>query len=105
MNTKVEYLYRDGSNYKVWNTVVVKGTLTDEKKQEIFDSCDDIGYFIPRQVGLPEKRFEDTTDDDHCWFELKSIEDTKEPPTVDRTAGELHEKFLFAAGNWDETFI
>ena len=29
-NTKVTYLYRDASNYKTWNEVVLKGTITPE---------------------------------------------------------------------------
>ena len=66
MNTRINYLYRDACNYKRSNCAVVAGTLTDEEKKEIFQSLDG-EYFIPRQVGLPEVRFDDSpTVDDHC---------------------------------------
>lgn len=103
MNTLIEYMYRDGSNYKMWNKAIVSGILTEEQSQDIFSSCDDGEYFVPRQVGLPEERFDDVNNDDHCWFELQSIEDTEQEATVEIAASELHQKFMAASGNWDET--
>ncbi|MBP3585213.1 MAG: hypothetical protein J6J59_05960 [Peptococcaceae bacterium] len=70
LNTKIEYLYRDASNYKIYNECVVKGILTAEQREEIVDCLSEGEYFIPSQVGLPEKRFDDWTEDDHPWFEL-----------------------------------
>lgn len=103
MNTKICYLYRDASNYKVRNIAIVKGTLTEEQKETIRESCDDCQYFIPNQVGLSEERFGSITEDDHCWFELQEIEETTAPVTELFTAEELYQNFLNAAGNWCET--
>ena len=90
MNTKISYLYRDADNYKMHNKCVIAGTLTTEQARTIKDSCEMGEYFIPRQVGLPERRF-DRYDPavDHCWFELDEdcFSETVEPPTVNGFAG------------------
>lgn len=105
MNTKIEYLYRDADNYKVWNTCVVCGEITEQQKETIFNSLDGGEYFIPSKVGLPEKRFENyDAEVDHDWFELQkdSFDDTDLPPTVDTTASELADSFARWAGRWEE---
>lgn len=83
MNTKISYLYRDADNYKKVNECVIAGALTAEQICAIKDCCDMGEYFIPSQVGLPERRF-DRYDPavDHCWFELDedSFSETIEPP-------------------------
>ena len=83
MNTKISYLYRDADNYKMHNKCVIAGTLTTEQARTIKDSCEMGEYFIPRQVGLPERRF-DRYDPavDHCWFKLDEdcFSETIEPP-------------------------
>ena len=85
MNTKISYLYRDADNYKMHNKCVIAGTLTTEQARTIKDSCEMGEYFIPRQVGLPEHRF-DRYDPavDHCWFELDEdcFSETVEPPMI-----------------------
>ncbi len=104
MNTRVAYLYRDASNYKMPNAAVVSGSVS-ECQANIIMECLDCGlYFIPRQVGLPEERFGEWTDDDHCWFELQrdGFEATGREPDTDMTADELVGKFLDAKGNWKE---
>ena len=58
MNTKISYLYRDADNYKMHNKCVIAGTLTTEQTRTIKDCCEMGEYFIPRQVGLPERRFD-----------------------------------------------
>lgn len=71
MNTKIHYLYRDADNYKVHNSCVIKGVLTPEQINVILSCCDAGEYFIPNQVGLPERKFEKIDPQvDHCWFEL-----------------------------------
>ena len=71
MNTKISYLYRDADNYKVYNECIVQGEISEEKNKQILDCCDMGEYFIPRQVGLPERKFDKyDTEVDHCWFEL-----------------------------------
>lgn len=102
MNTGIYYLYRDGSNYKNMNRQVVSGELSEEQKEKIWESCDEREYFIPRQAGLPEDRFEETNMDDQAWFELSRIFNTEMEPTLDISAQKMYENFLKAAGNWDE---
>ena len=108
MNTKISYLYRDADNYKMHNKCVIAGTLTTEQARTIKDSCEMGEYFIPRQVGLPERRF-DRYDPavDHCWFELDEdcFSETIEPPTVALTATELVNRFEGCKNNWrDESY-
>ena len=103
-NTKIGYLYRDASNYKKWNEVVIRGSISPEQIGIIIGCLDDELHFIPRQVGLPEERFEKITEDDHAWFELESegIEPTDHAATEDISVLELVENFIKAKNNWDE---
>ena len=71
MLTRIDYLYRDASNYKAHNEIYVNGIFTDDQKQRIIASLEGREYFIPRAVGWPEIRISsDYNEDDHCWFEL-----------------------------------
>ena len=72
MNTEIEYLYRDAGNYKSYQTIVVKGEITDEQRKRIAASLEDGLYFCPRQIGLPEKRNGKLCDLDHGYFELET---------------------------------
>lgn len=103
MNTEIYYLYRDASNYKNINREVIHGTLSDSQINDIMKSLSEGEYFIPRQVGLPEARFGDISEDDHCWFELSRIFTTDSEPTLELTAEEMYKNFIAASGNWDET--
>lgn len=88
MNTKIHYLYRDADNYKVHNSCVIKGVLTPEQINVILSCCDAGEYFIPNQVGLPERKFEKIDPQvDHCWFELTrdDFEYTDQPAIDFRT--------------------
>lgn len=100
MNTRINYLYRDGSNYKAGNSFVVHGEITETQKQQIIHACDAGEYFIPHQVGMPENRFEDINEDDHPWFELIGFELTDAEADTVMTVDELVEKFMTA--EWDE---
>lgn len=104
MNTYIGYLYRDASNYKKWNEVILSGHLTDPQKEIMISMLDCGIYFIPEQVGLPVERFGDITEDDHCWCELdiEDINDTDLSPTIDMTAEELYQKFVEIDGEWDD---
>lgn len=103
MNTLIEYLYRDASNYKQFNSAVVSGELTEAQIHEIMGCLEDGEYFIPSQVGLPEKKFDTITEDDHPWFELyeHGFSKTSGEATVKVTAQELYQKFLKCKGAWD----
>ena len=106
MNTIIEYLYRDASNYKQWNSVIVGGEITQEDLERIEAKLFEGEYFVPHDVGLPEHRITDyRTDDDHCWFEWEVCdvaELTEELPTIDMSAEELVRRFE-QVSHWDET--
>ena len=108
MNTQIRYLYRDASNYKVKNECVVTGTFTQEQIAQIMGCCDLGEYFIPSQVGLPERRFDNyDPEEDHCWFELAEddFEETAKPATVGISAQQLVESFAAAKEHWNDTAI
>lgn len=103
MNTRISYLYRDASNYKQHNEVTIPGTFTEEQIDTII-GCLELGeYFIPKQIGFPEKRFEKITDDDHCWFELSRdcFEETDAEPDIEILPDEVVRRFEVAYRNWD----
>lgn len=107
MNTKISYLYRDASNYKQSEEVIVLGEYTADEKSDIMDSLDDLtdGGFIPQQVGLPalqERMVDYPSEDDHCWHEIEEIELTNEEPTLQINIHELVKRFKEAKGNWDD---
>ena len=103
MNTRISYLYRDASNYKVPNECIVRGLLTDEQTKAILD-CLDRDNFIPSQVGLPEKRFDRfDPEEDTCWFELyeSGFDPTDAEATVDLSVEELVSRFLSKKNHWE----
>lgn len=107
MNTKVSYLYRDASNYKMQNEAIVAGPITEHQIDIIMDCLDSGEYFIPKQVGLPEERFGEWTEDDHCWFELsrEGFEATELEDTAGLSVDELVSNFMEAKGNWNDTEV
>lgn len=104
-HTRISYLYRDASNYKRHNEVIVPGILTAEQIETIIGCLDAGEYFIPIQIGFPEIRFDNITKDDHCWFELcrDGFEATDEEANIDMSPDEVVAKFLEAKGNWDDS--
>ncbi len=83
MNTRFIYLYRDGSNYKSWGEVVFAGAPSDDTLGRVLAALDRSEFFIADQIRVPEKFFENWPryDDDHCWHEFSSLEETKQLPT------------------------
>ena len=47
VNTEIEYLYRDASNYKKWNTAVLIGELSEADQQTILDCLQDTHQGVP----------------------------------------------------------
>ncbi len=108
-NTQIDYLYRDGSNYKRFNSVIIRGLLTEEMRKRIKKCLDSGEYFVPRQVGLPEIRVSDTrNEDDGAFFEWMYMDNDGNPdvtyteaePTIDLSAEELVSNFE-AVEEWD----
>jgi hypothetical protein len=69
--TRVEYLYRDASNYKFRGSFDVLGTVAlAELEGYLFD-----GYgFVPEKIGIDALRPRDENDDDHCIHTFESFE-------------------------------
>ena len=95
MNTLLEYLYRDASNYKQHGSVVLQGAIS---LKDIRPLLIDGEYFIPSQAGLPDLRpqfkvqgFDYPTGDDHEWHEIVSMKPTRKQPTIP-----LHRKEFLA---------
>lgn len=112
-DTLFHYQYRDADNYKAQNFVVLAGAVTQEQEDIIKSCLNDGEYFIPRQIGLPERRF-DTWDplSDHCWFEFCGFEPLSDLAQNQVDSGEitplmsvqeLTDKFLAAKNNWKDS--
>lgn len=100
-NTMLEYLYRDAANWKTWNTVVLKGEMTDEMFKEMCECCEDgQEMFVPEQLGLDLIRDWETTADDHPYAELGAFTIVPNNPTTDMTVEELLDRFRNAKSNW-----
>lgn len=100
MNTKIEYLYRDASNWKQYDECIVSGSIL-LREIEPFLHCGQ--FFIPGELGLRNLFPIPFGNDDHVWHEICSVEPTKEPPTVSLDAAELRDRLQTAAKNeWHE---
>lgn len=82
MNTRFEYLYRDGSNYKQWGAVVFRGICDSTLRSRLATALDSGELLIAQQVRLPELFFTDRElyADDHCWHELADVTMTSDDP-------------------------
>jgi hypothetical protein len=96
-NTSISYMYRDASNWKRFNTIILEGELKPQDIDFIFDCLEDQLLFLPEQVGLPtlQKDWESLDERDHVWHELdrKDIRLVNESPTTFMTAKAFLEKF------------
>lgn len=93
MNTRFEYRYRDGENYKKFGEVVIKGEFTLEQLQPHLYEGD---FFVPSEIGLEDLQEYPYQDYDHAWHELDSAEPTEDEPTVELTAEEIVSRFSAA---------
>lgn len=97
-NTRMAYLYRDGSNYKYPGVVVVRGLLTfNDLKPYLDEEAGDGSGFCPADVGLPHPAGGEAegfpSEDDHCWCELNEDDFRLTNETGDITAEELVARF------------
>ncbi|QKV17137.1 hypothetical protein [Oricola thermophila] len=87
--TRVEYLYRDASNYKRWGEFIVEGKLRKEDlKPFLFDG----EWFVPTEVGLPHLLDLPMTEDDHWLHEFTKFVATDEGES-ECTSAELISRF------------
>ena len=93
MNTRFDYLYRDGSNYKNWGAVIFRGTASESLQSRLVKALESGELFIAHQVRVPELFFTDSIDvDDHCYHELAGIAACDEAP--DDVHGRTLEEFV-----------
>ncbi len=102
-NTQITYMYRDASNWKEFETVILAGEMSQEDIDLIIGKLEDSNLFMPEQVGLPRLQLKWPTlnEDDHVYHELtrEDFEIVDLPPTVEMTAKELVENFRTV--EWD----
>lgn len=107
--TRFVVSYRDASNYRQDETVIVDGPPDPGIIRRIIAACDDQGeaFFIPFDVGLPiapQLAFTGyLNDDDHCWCTLdpNGFTATTEDATVDTDLVTLAARFeQAAAAGW-----
>lgn len=104
-NTRIDYLYRDASNYKCQQTFVVEGRISQDQIESILGCLDGQEFFIPEQLDMPLIRNWTVSEDDHPWCELdsRSFSFTDAAPDVPGfTVDELVKKFQDAKGAWDD---
>jgi hypothetical protein len=100
MNSKFSYLYRDASNYKTFNEVIISGILS---LKDIEPNLRERTFFIPSEVGLMDLQNSVFTSDDHIWHEIDEIKPTADQPTVNFNASKLLTKFKIAHQiDWNE---
>ncbi len=106
-NTLFSYLYRDGSNSKVYKDIILKGKFRKNELIQIRQKLQDGMYFIPYQVGLPMPQFEAEWDlleeTDHPWVEINlesDIAETQDEATLELTCQDVAASF--ARVEWDE---
>ncbi len=91
MNIKFIYLYRDAANYKQHNKVVFTNPNKfppQEIRSIIRSRLIDNGWFIAKDLHLPDIHFKNYNWDDeidHQWHELESIEERTEAETQPRS--------------------
>lgn len=100
-NTEVEYMYRDGSNYKFHGSFIIEGEL---KKDDIKEYLHDFEFFVPHEIGLQHLLNLPMNQDDHYLHTFESFKETKEVKFV-CTAKEFIRKMKHASENgWFSTF-
>ncbi len=101
-------MYRDASNYKRCNQVLLEGIFTSEQIEEMMRLRHDGEYFIPGDVGLPETRFQNPCEeDDHIWFEIDESGFTTyyshESINTVCSANDVFLRWTMVDGLWNET--
>lgn len=109
-NVELEYLYRDASNYKFWNSIIFANPTAislENAEERIRRSLDDQEVFIAHQIYVPDIfpfPKGKLTEDDHCYHEFVSVRFTKEAPndTRGRSIAEFIEEIeRVAQHGWD----
>lgn len=99
-NTVVHYMYRDGSNYKLWFEEILHGSMSDAEMAS-FESKHAEECFYPAKLGLPAPTFVSegyaAYDDDPDCHEFCGLERTDLAATVELSVQDFVKKFPDAA--------
>lgn len=80
MNTRLCYFYRDPCNYRTHKEVILAGHM---ELEDLLPYLWSETFFVPSQVGLDCLRGDACSEYDHVWHEIRSIESTEEPCTIE----------------------
>ncbi len=94
MNTLITYQYRDASNYKQFDTVIIHGQFSLSDIEEYLYENE---FFIPSEIGFKDLQPEILNQDDHIWHEILEINHTHEKPTANISADEIISNFRRAS--------
>lgn len=93
MNIKLNYLYRDAGNYKVYDSVIFSNPdniSVSQIKESLLEKFIDQEYFNPDDFKISRLSHPDYNPDfDHSWNEFESLESTNEAPTDPRNIKEF----------------
>lgn len=105
-----DYLYRDGSNYKSWGSLLLEGSATAANVEALQARLDGREFYIAEQIGIPPLYAElwecsgGPTEDDHVWHTFQELR----PANTDEinrepwgTVSKLIARFK-SVKNWDE---
>lgn len=100
MNTLFSYQYRDDSNYKIFEDVVIRGEFSlADIEAFLFESQ----FFIPFEVGLNDLQKDPFTIHDHIWHEIIELIPTSNRTTFNVSAKQMIKNFKEAAKNdWNQ---
>lgn len=112
-NTKITYMYRDGSNYKVGHSVVLAGRFDCNDVAAFLGALSE-GSLVPGQVGLKDLQdsFEGCESEwdpelDHPFHKIEEIAATSDAPSETLTAAEFVKKVCDVEWDyeWEPAFI
>lgn len=87
-NIQLNYLYRDGANYKQCGLVIFKNSSQislEEATAKIYPKLISNEFFVPQDWGLPSLHFHPYDPEiDHEWHEFESFELTDDQATDGR---------------------
>jgi hypothetical protein len=92
VNTRFNYMYRDGSNNKEHGDVIFAGEAAPGDLERLTGQFDEGLYFKADKVGVPdllEACWSVIDELDHGWHEFCGLEPTDVPPTDPRPFSEF----------------
>lgn len=107
MNTRIEYSYRDGANYKQFGHIVITGQASQQQVEALRGACmqeDGYAYFVPESVGMARLSPGAWDDEiDHPFHILGDVTLDSIEATDDRSIYDLIADFK--SKNWEEEAV